>query len=59
MPQLYDDPETPTDVFFSSYISTYLEKDLREILNVSDEIKFMNFLRLLASNIGQELVYEN
>ena len=59
LPQLYDDPETPTDVFFSSYISTYLEKDLREILNVSDEIKFMNFLRLLASNIGQELVYEN
>lgn len=59
LPQLYDDPDTPKDIFFSSYISTYIEKDLREILDVKDEIKFVNFMRLLASNTGQELIYDN
>ncbi len=59
LPQLYDDPDTPRDIFFSSYISTYIEKDLREILEVKDEVKFINFMRLLASNTGQELIYDN
>lgn len=43
-------------IFFSSYISTYIEKDLREILEIRDEAKFINFIRLLASNTGQELI---
>ena len=59
LPQLYDDPDTPRDIFFSSYITTYIEKDLREILDVRDEIKFTNFMRILASNTGQELIYDN
>ena len=45
-------------IFFSSYISTYIEKDLREILEIRDEAKFINFIRLLASNTGQELIYD-
>ena len=32
---------------------------MRDILTVSDEFKFINFLRLLASNTGEELVYDN
>lgn len=58
LPQLYDDPETPKDIFFSSYVSTYMEKDLKEILAVRDEIRFFNFIRLLASNTGQELIMD-
>ena len=58
LPQLYDDKETSRDIFYSSYISTYLEKDVREILNVYDIVKFTNFFKLLASNIGQEVIYE-
>lgn len=59
MPQLYDDPLMPTDRFFSNYIETYLQKDLPEILAVKDDLKFENFLMLLASNTGEELVYDN
>lgn len=59
MPQLYDDPDTPRDQFFSDYIETYMQKDLPEILNVKDDLKFENFLMLLASNTGEELVYDN
>lgn len=57
-PALYDDPNMKTSVFYSSYLQTYLQKDLKEILEISDEFKFLNFLKLLASNTGQELVYE-
>lgn len=59
MPQLYDDPDTPRDQFFSDYIETYMYKDLPEVLNVKDDLKFENFLMLLASNTGEELVYDN
>ena len=58
-PVLYDDEKLSTQMFYSSYLTTYLEKDLRDILTVSDEFKFINFLRLLASNTGEELIYDN
>lgn len=59
MPQLYDDPGTPRNQFFSDYIETYMSRDLPEVLDVKDNIKFENFMMLLASNTGEELVYEN
>lgn len=58
-PVLYDDVNLKSQSFYSSYVSTYMQKDLREILNISDEFKFLNFLKLLASNTGEELVYDN
>lgn len=59
LPFLYDDKKANTSLFYSSYINTYLEKDLRDILDISDELKFINFFKLLASNVSQELVYDN
>lgn len=47
------------NIFYSSYVTTYLEKDLREFINVVDTVKFINFLKLLASNTGEELSYDN
>lgn len=58
-PALYDDLEINTQTYYSSYITTYLEKDLKEILNITNQQKFISFLRILASNTGQELIYEN
>ena len=58
-PGLYDDMELNTQLFYSSYLATYMQKDLRELTNINDESKFINFLRLLASNTGEELVYDN
>ena len=46
-------------LFYSSYLTTYLEKDLKEMISVNKEIKFTNFMRILASNTGEELVYDN
>jgi hypothetical protein len=51
-PRLYDKGIAPTD-FFPNYIQTYLERDVRQIVNVSDLDVFQTFLRLCAGRIGQ------
>lgn len=58
-PVLYDDLDMKTQLFYSSYLTTYLEKDLKELISINDEIKFINFVKILASNTGEELVYDN
>lgn len=58
-PGLYDDLEMDSRIFYSSYISTYFKKDLKDFVEISDEAKFYSFLRLLASNTGEELVYDS
>lgn len=58
-PGLYDDLEMKSSLFYSSYIATYFEKDLREELQIEKEGKYLDFLKILASNTGQEFVYDN
>jgi predicted AAA+ superfamily ATPase len=43
------------DLWFSSYIQTYLERDVRGIVNIRDLGAFRRFLALLASRHGQIL----
>lgn len=38
--------------FYPSYVKTYLEKDVRNLLNIKDQMKFMNFMKLCAARIG-------
>ena len=42
-------------LFFSSYIGTYLERDVRELVSASMESEFLDFLRVLAVRTSQEL----
>lgn len=58
-PVLYDDLEMKSQLFYSSYLTTYLEKDLKEIISINDDLKFINFMKILASNTGEELIYDN
>ena len=46
-------------LFYSSYVQTYLNRDLNEMLNVKDKLKFSRFLTVLASTTGQMLNYSN
>ncbi|MEK7406286.1 MAG: ATP-binding protein [Acidobacteriota bacterium] len=43
------------DLWFSSYVQTYLERDVRSIINVRDLPTFRRFLAILASRHGQVL----
>ncbi len=51
-PRIYDKKIKPQD-FFPSYIQTYLERDVRSILNVRDISTFSAFLKICAGRIGQ------
>jgi len=55
-PRLHEDQLRPGR-FFSSYLSTYIERDLRAMINLQDLTRFEQFLRLLAGRIGQLVNY--
>ena len=57
-PALYDG-ENDIQRFYSNYVSTYLEKDVSLLINLKDKMRFLEFLTILASYTGQELVYES
>lgn len=54
-PELWRVPEFPSRDFYEAYLSTYLERDVRQILNVTSLRDFERFLRLLASRNGNIL----
>ncbi len=39
--------------FFNGYVQTYLERDVRALVNLRDLTRFQNFLLLLAGRVGQ------
>jgi predicted AAA+ superfamily ATPase len=41
------------DVFYSAYFRTYVERDVRMLINVSNQTQFETFVRLLAGRTGQ------
>ncbi|MCF8426752.1 MAG: ATP-binding protein [Bacteroidia bacterium] len=53
-PPVYDQ-EIPAMDWCHNYIRTYIEKDVRQIKNISDLVVFEKFIRLLAGRTGQEL----
>lgn len=45
--------------FYSSYVKTYLERDIRDEIEIKDEIAFTRFLTACAARTGQLLNYAN
>ena len=45
--------------FYRSYVSTYLERDVRQILNIAQENNFIKFLSVAAARTGQILNYSD
>lgn len=58
-PELY---ETKSDLkdwadYYSSYFQTYIEKDIKDVLNIQDESAFIKFVKAVASLTGEMLNY--
>jgi predicted AAA+ superfamily ATPase len=49
--------EIPPEIFFDQYIATYVERDVRSIMNIANLAQFRRFMALLAGRIGQLLDY--
>lgn len=39
-------------LYYPSYVKTYLEKDVRDLLNVKDMMQFLRFMKLCAARVG-------
>ncbi len=46
-------------MFYSSYVKTYIDRDINELGNVKDKLKFTQFLTAMAARTGQMLNYSN
>ncbi len=57
-PRLHDADIHPT-LFYPSYIQTYVERDVRQVVNVGNLYQFQRFMRLAAGRIGQLLNYSH
>ena len=53
-PPLYDRDLVPAD-WFAAYINTYVERDVRQLVNVRDLSTFQRFVRMCAARTGQLL----
>ena len=53
-PRIYERKLNPTEAL-SFYFSTYVERDLRQMINVKDLARFEMFIRLCATRTGQVL----
>ena len=56
-PELYD-IERDWQEFYSSYVATYLERDIHELI-AADSITFTKFLTAVAARTGEMLNYKN
>lgn len=56
-PRLWAEPGLPTDLFFASYLATYLERDVRNLVQVGSLRDFERFVRALAARTGCLLSY--
>jgi len=54
-PELVADPRRDLSLWHSSYVQTYLERDVRSLRQVGDLTQFQNFLRALAARNAQLL----
>jgi predicted AAA+ superfamily ATPase len=50
-------PDLDWQTYWSSYVQTYVERDVSEMINVKDKIAFVTFLTAMAARTGQLLNY--
>ena len=54
-PHLYETKATDRNRFYQSYVQTYIQRDVKDILKISDENAFHRFLVAVAARTGQML----
>lgn len=58
MPEIYSSEISPTRLY-QAYTQTYVEKDVRQLIQIKDQTTFEKFLKLIAGRIGQIVNYES
>ncbi len=58
MPELYTEGSIDWEIYYSSYVNTYLQRDIRDLAQVADEMQFYNFMTIAAAQTSKPVVYE-
>lgn len=56
LPRIYDQHQRPTQAY-SNYYQTYVERDVRQLIQLKDFALFEKFIKLLAGRVGQLMDY--
>jgi predicted AAA+ superfamily ATPase len=59
MPELYAYPAIAPADYYSSYLSTYIERDIRSLVQVVDEMAFLRFMTAAAARTSQPVIMED
>ena len=59
MPRLYGQPATDWQVYYASYVATYIERDVRQLVNVGSSGDFTRFMIAIAARSGELLNYSS
>ena len=55
MPAIASEINTNSQIFYSSYLSTYIERDVKELSNSINSLKFLRFITAVAARCSQML----
>ena len=55
LPQMVVDTDLSPEAFFGEYVQTYIERDIRELIEIKNESKFLKFISCVAARTGQEV----
>ena len=55
MPAIVSGDITSTGIFYNSYLSTYIERDVKSLSDAIDSLKFLRFITALAARCSQML----
>ena len=58
-PALNNDENTDWEDFYGSYVRTYIERDIRDLTDIGDEMQFLKLLTSLAARSGQLLNFSD
>lgn len=54
-PRFYSDKQHNPTELHRDYMKTYVERDVRQLINIKDLMQFQKFMKLLAGRVGQIL----
>ena len=58
-PELHANPDMKRALFYSSYLKTYIERDIRQLVQISNEHRFLTFVKTAAARTAQLLNYND
>lgn len=58
LPRVYDQKQRPLTAY-ASYYQTYVERDVRQLIQLKDASLFEKFIKLLAGRVGQVINYDS